>query len=86
LLVSQVHKLIGIAIDALRGAHPLSHFSVEERMLWAGKRGTNIQEDKAYCLLGIFGIHMPLIYGEERGNAFIRLREEINKRVIDNSA
>ena len=43
---------------------PLSHFSVDERMSWAAKRETKRKEDKAYSLLGIFDIHMPLIYGE----------------------
>jgi hypothetical protein len=37
------------------------------------------KEDKAYSLLGIFDVYMPLIYGEGRGNAFKRLREEIDK-------
>jgi hypothetical protein len=33
-------------------------------------------EDMAYCSLGIFGVNMPLSYGEGKG-AFLRLREEI---------
>jgi hypothetical protein len=37
-----------------------------------------IVEDLAYCLMGIFGVHMPLLYGEGQ-NAFIRLQEEIMK-------
>ena len=45
-------------------------------MAWAKDRKTTRKEDEAYCLLGIFGIHMPLIYGEG-ANAFIRLREAI---------
>jgi len=48
-------------------------------MGWIEKRSTTRKEDKAYSLLGIFGIHMPLIYGEGENNAFRRLREEINK-------
>jgi hypothetical protein len=43
------------------------------------KRETTIDEDKAYSLLGIFDIHMPLIYGEGEMNAFRRLQEEIHK-------
>ncbi|KAL2141950.1 hypothetical protein VTI28DRAFT_1785 [Corynascus sepedonium] len=65
-------------VMVLRGS-PLSHFSVSERMGWIEKRSTTRKEDKAYSLLGIFGIHMPLIYGEGENNAFRRLREEINK-------
>jgi hypothetical protein len=49
-------------------------------MRWAAKRDTKKREDKAYCLLGIFNVFLPLIYGEGE-NAFIRLREEIDKRL-----
>ena len=48
-------------------------------MLWAENRETTRKEDKAYSLLGIFDVHMPLIYGEGRENAFKRLRAEIDK-------
>ena len=73
----QIHEITEIAIQALRG-DPLSDFSVPERLSWAANRETTREEDKAYCLLGIFGIHMPLIYGEGK-KAFIRLHEEISK-------
>ena len=63
-LERQLHEITGIAIPALQGT-PLSEFSVEERMSWAEKRKTKREEDKAYSLLGLFNIHMPLIYGEE---------------------
>jgi hypothetical protein len=48
-------------------------------MSWATKRGTTREEDEAYSLLGIFDVHMPLIYGEGRDSAFKRLQEEIDK-------
>jgi hypothetical protein len=41
------------------------------KMSWASGRETQRPEDIAYCLLGIFGVHMPLIYGEG-SKAFIR--------------
>jgi Heterokaryon incompatibility protein (HET) len=78
MLEQQIHKITGIPTTALQG-NPLSHFSVEERMRWAAKRDTKKKEDKAYCLLGIFEVFMPLMYGEGE-NAFNRLKEEINKR------
>jgi hypothetical protein len=80
LLEFQIQETTGIAVQALRGS-PLSAFPVDERMSWAAKRQTTIEEDQAYCLLGIFNIHLPLIYGEGMKNAFIRLREEIDKRL-----
>jgi hypothetical protein len=53
-------------------------------MSWAAYRRTTRPEDEAYCLLGIFGINMPLLYGEGP-NAFYRLQEEIIKRSTDQS-
>jgi hypothetical protein len=77
MLEGQIHEITDVPITALRGA-PLSDFSVDERLRWAGKRDTKRREDKAYCLLGIFNVFMPPIYGEGE-NALIRLKEEINK-------
>jgi hypothetical protein len=77
-LERHIHEITGIPVKALQGV-PLSDFSVTERMSWAGKRETTRKEDKAYSLLGIFDVYMPLIYGEGRDSAFKRLREEINK-------
>lgn len=51
---------------------------VAERMSWAAHRKTTRIEDQAYCLLGIFNVSIPLIYGEG-GHAFQRLQEEIMK-------
>jgi hypothetical protein len=53
-------------------------------MSWASKRVTTRPEDVAYCLLGIFGINMPLLYGEG-DKAFLRLQEEIIKTSDDHS-
>lgn len=58
--------------------------SVAARMSWAVKRQTTREEDLAYCLLGIFNVNMPLLYGEG-AKAFIRLQEEILREVRDNS-
>ena len=77
-LERQVHEVTGLAIGALQG-NTLFEFSVAERMSWAEKRETKREEDMAYSLLGIFDVHMPLIYGEGMKNAFRRLREEIDK-------
>lgn len=77
-LESQIHERSGIPIAALRGT-PLSEFSSEELFKWGQNRVTHKEEDRAYCLLGIFNVYMPVIYGE-RENAFTRLKEEIGKR------
>jgi hypothetical protein len=77
-LERQIHEITGIAVSAILGAS-LSQFGVEERLLWAENRQTTREEDKAYSLLGIFDVYMPLIYGEGRDNALTRLREQIDK-------
>ena len=77
-LARTIHEVTTLPLDALRGT-PLTQFPIKEKVRWAEKRQTKETEDRAYCLLGIFDVHMPLIYGEG-DNAFYRLREEIDKR------
>ncbi|TBU44568.1 hypothetical protein BD309DRAFT_812458, partial [Dichomitus squalens] len=42
-------------------------------------------EDKAYSLFGIFGVHLPVIYGEGGKHAFLRLQEEVLRKIPDQS-
>ena len=77
-LQQTLHEVTGIPVKVLEGSM-LSGFSVAERMSWAKMRETKREEDKAYSLLGIFDIHMPLIYGEGIQSALRRLREEIDR-------
>ncbi|KAF9885268.1 hypothetical protein FE257_013066 [Aspergillus nanangensis] len=58
--------------------------SIATKMSWASSRRTTRLEDMAYCLLGIFGVSMPLLYGEGE-RAFLRLQEEIMKHSDDQS-
>jgi hypothetical protein len=74
-----IHDVTKIPIGVLRG-QSLSDFGVEERMKWVAERTTTEKEDKVYCLLGLFGVFLPLIYGEGEEHARIRLSEEIQKR------
>ncbi|KAI0538778.1 hypothetical protein GGR58DRAFT_466746 [Xylaria digitata] len=74
-LKNLIHEMTGIPIESLEG-EDLSYFTIEERMSWSRGRETTRPEDKAYSLLGTFGVHMPLIYGEGGENAFKRLRQE----------
>ncbi|SPQ20684.1 838d895d-2660-4641-ab4c-d43b35fdbd37 [Thermothielavioides terrestris] len=76
-----ISTVTGIDIRVLEGADP-STCHVAERMSWAANRQTTRVEDAAYCLLGIFKVHMPLIYGEGQ-RAFYRLQEEIMKTTED---
>ncbi|RPD57969.1 HET-domain-containing protein [Lentinus tigrinus ALCF2SS1-7] len=72
----------GIPARLLRLEASLGDFSVAQRMSWAAHRETTRVEDEAYCLLGIFDINMPTLYGEGR-RAFQRLQEEIMKQSHD---
>ena len=55
---------------------------VRERLRWMATRNTTKIEDKAYCLLGILDLRLPVLYGEG-GRAFIRLQDEIMKNTDD---
>lgn len=58
--------------------------SVAARMSWASKRQTSRVEDTAYCLMGLFDVNIPLLYGEGL-KAFMRLQHEIVKNIDDES-
>ncbi|KIW20330.1 hypothetical protein PV08_00905 [Exophiala spinifera] len=85
-LETEVSEASGIRIDRLRSFDPrwtrYTTVCIAERMSWAAKRETSRLEDTAYCLLGIFDIHMTLMYGEGE-KAFIRLQEEIIRHSVD---
>lgn len=74
----QLTRTTGIDGRVLTGALQLDELSVACRMAWAASRTTTRPEDIAYCLMGIFQVNMPLLYGEGP-RAFIRLQEEILK-------
>ena len=74
-------RLTGIDIRVLDGADP-SICNAAERLSWASSRTTTRVEDAAYCMLGIFNIFLPLVYGEGE-RAFRRLQEEILKITED---
>jgi len=76
--IEQIHRITGIDIGALQG-HDLSGFEVNTRLLWMTGRQTTIEEDAAYCLMGIFNIHMALYYGEGRQKALGRLERKVQK-------
>ncbi|KAG1735411.1 hypothetical protein EDB19DRAFT_1854032 [Suillus lakei] len=58
------------------GLRDVGSDEVKKRMSWLALRKTAKIEDMAYCMMGIFGVHMPVMYGE-RKNAFVRLQKEI---------
>lgn len=74
-------------IEAITGISHLFDFRnacIAQKMSWASRRETTRIEDEAYCLMGIFEVNMPLLYGEG-SNAFVRLQLEILKTSDDES-
>ncbi|KAI2629335.1 HET-domain-containing protein [Hypomontagnella submonticulosa] len=83
-LASTISDITRIHIGALGDRSTIHKYSIAQRMSWAADRETTRPEDIAYCLLGIFGIHMPLLYGEGP-KAFERLQREIIEVSADQS-
>jgi hypothetical protein len=79
----ELQAITGIDKFVLEGG-PLHEVSIGRRMSWAAGRATKREEDIAYSLLGIFDVHMPLVYGEGP-KAFLRLQEQILKRSADHT-
>ena len=77
----EISIITGIDVRILDGEDP-AICNVAERLSWAATRTTTRIEDAAYCLLGLFQVHMPLLYGEGE-RALIRLQEEILKTTED---
>ncbi|RSM14871.1 hypothetical protein CEP52_000968 [Fusarium oligoseptatum] len=78
-----IASITGIDICFITG-RSLTRASVPQKMSWLSQRVTTRVEDMAYCMLGIFGINVPLLCGEGT-NDFIRLQEEIVKTSTDHT-
>lgn len=84
-LLTLLSDITSIDSAWLRGGEDaLSIASIAQKMSWAANRTTTRLEDRAYSLLGIFDVNMPLLYGEGQ-KAFTRLQEEILKQTDDES-
>ncbi|KAF2168880.1 hypothetical protein M409DRAFT_65241 [Zasmidium cellare ATCC 36951] len=70
--------------DILSGQCRPRVYTAAQKMSWASCRETTRVEDMAYCMLGLFDINMPLLYGEGE-NAFRRLQLEILQKDADES-
>jgi hypothetical protein len=80
-----ISGITGIPINVLDGRNSPRDCNVAQRMSWASQRMTTRPEDIAYCLWGLFNVHLVPIYGEGRYKAFLRLQEEILKLEHDHS-
>lgn len=75
-LAKHVHSITGIDIDVLELRKSFLDCTVAQRMSWASSRHTSRLEDIAYCLIGLFDVNLPLMYGEG-SKAFLRLQRQI---------
>ncbi|KAJ8595030.1 hypothetical protein M405DRAFT_871979 [Rhizopogon salebrosus TDB-379] len=75
-IMRELGDATGIDPQALIVFHP-GMGGTREKLQWVSRRKTTMQEDIAYSLFGIFGIHLPVIYGERKQNALGRLLQEI---------
>ena len=82
-LSETIAEITGIHKEAICGQN-LDAYTVAQKMSWAADRQTTRVEDMAYSLMGLFGVNMPLLYGEGE-KAFIRLQQEILKQSSDHS-
>ncbi|KAI4088291.1 MAG: hypothetical protein LQ348_004314 [Seirophora lacunosa] len=83
-LVSQLSLATGISMQFIEDGKSIHKASVAARMSWASNRETTRPEDEAYCLMGIFDVNMPLLYGEGV-KAFVRLQHEVARKSDDES-
>ncbi|KAE9375990.1 HET-domain-containing protein [Stipitochalara longipes BDJ] len=83
-LAPEIERITKIPAGLLTMETTLKDHCVAEVMSWATGRQTTRVEDRAYSLLGLFEVSMPLIYGEG-AHAFMRLQLEIIKSTTDHS-
>jgi len=83
-LATLVSGVTGINREYVEGVVPVQRACVAQKMSWLAKRKTTRPEDMAYCMLGLFGINMPLLYGEG-SKAFSRLQHEIIRTSNDHT-
>ena len=81
-LANLISSATDISTEVLTTPGAFSGTSIMRRLMWARERQTTRVEDRAYSLMGLFGVNMPTIYGEG-DNAFKRLQEEIVKTSSD---
>ena len=83
-ILAEITKITSIPLRCLASRFFLNHAPVAQKLSWASGRITTRTEDVAYCLLGLVGVNLPLLYGEG-AQAFSRLQQEIVRQTDDES-
>jgi len=76
IFTAQISRSTLIPKEVLSMEKHTDHCSIAQKMSWAANRQTSRREDVAYCLFGLFGINLPLLYGEG-DRAFLRLQDQL---------
>ncbi|KAG0705298.1 hypothetical protein DFH29DRAFT_1077702 [Suillus ampliporus] len=79
------YVIAGDYITVATGGRPGMR-GAREKLQWASMRVTTLQEDTAYSLFDIFGVHLPVIYGETKQNEIDRFLQEIVAQLGDITA
>jgi len=83
-ILGELEQATGITSRHLTDFHP-GVDDARSRLQWASMRCTTRPEDIAYSLLGVFGLHIPVLYGESAENALGRLLAEVISKSGDTS-
>ncbi|KAG2336497.1 hypothetical protein BDR05DRAFT_971015, partial [Suillus weaverae] len=75
-IMQELEERTGIDGQTLVAFSP-GMINAREKLQWASTRVTTVEEDIAYSLFGIFGVQLPIMYGEKKQNALGRLLQEI---------
>ena len=81
-ILCELTQVTGITSEHLSNFHPGVN-DARARLQWASTRCTTRAEDIAYSLFGVFGFHLPVLYGENADNAVGRLLAEVISRSGD---
>lgn len=79
-LIEDVAKLTHIPEEVLICYEASKKYTSEVKLQWRGERKTTEPEDRAYCMLGIFGVTMSLIYGEGESEALRRMLKKLSRQ------
>ncbi|KAL4075346.1 heterokaryon incompatibility protein-domain-containing protein [Scleroderma yunnanense] len=83
-LASTLSKITQVPRHVLRDGLSSNRPCVAQIMSWGARRKTTRVEDKAYSLLGLLDVNMPMLYGEGK-KAFRRLQLEVIRMSNDQS-
>ncbi|KAG1861642.1 hypothetical protein F4604DRAFT_1626475 [Suillus subluteus] len=84
-IMQELEDATGIDAQTLVAFRP-GMINAREKLQWASTRVTTVEEDIAYSLFGIFGVQLPVMYGEKKQSALGRLLQEVVAQSGDISA